>query len=78
MSLCFYTASVVLLEASALTINCSLRSGIAKIGLEAKACLISPKAFSQSGFQITWFGFSFFSNEVKGAILCERKGIKFL
>ena len=54
MSLCFCnkTAPMALLEASDLTINSLFKSGMAKIGLEAKACLISPNAFSQSVFQI--------------------------
>ena len=69
---------MALLEASALTINCLFKSGMAKIGLEAKACLISPNAFSQSAFQIIWFGFSFFNNDVKGATFFEKKGIHFL
>ena len=62
MSLCFCsnTGPMASLEAPGLTINCLFRSGIAKIGLEARACLISVKAFSQSVFQITWFGFPFF------------------
>ena len=43
---CSNTAPIALLEASALTMDCLLRSGIAKIGLEARACIISLKTVS--------------------------------